>query len=115
MTEEKGKNIWNRIWKNPETQILQFNLKPHVLWLITQTSGPFFEAAYNKFKTQNTTVSYNGTEEFLRGNYLKECLKKWYQENADDLYAFHSYSICDPAELIRKRHVTVAEKERIMW
>lgn len=70
--QKKG-NYLKYNFKNPDYQVLEFTSKLHLL--ITQTSGSFFEAAYNKFKTYNTTISYNGTEEFLCGNYLKECLK----------------------------------------
>lgn len=74
----KRKNIWNIILKLLKTK--SCTLPQNFTLFITQTSGSFFEAAYNKFKTYNTITSYNGTEEFLCGKHLKECLKKWCQE-----------------------------------
>lgn len=71
---------------------MKYNLKNPVVYLktsltlfITQISGSFFQAAYDKFKTYNTTISYNGTEEFLCGKHLKECLKKMMSRNACNL------------------------------
>lgn len=82
--------------KNSENQIPYFTSKLHILTsLITQTPGPFFEAAYNKFKIRHHNFLWWDWRISV-WKLFEAISQKWCQGMQRYLMLFSIYSIHDP-------------------